>query len=201
MTIAIRSYAAGLGDVIRLANGEHVVIRPVLPRDIDMLRAFVRSLSDEARYFRFLTRLTELPEVMAERFTRIDYRSHVALIAEVHTEAGGVMIGEARYIVDEDAADVCEFAIAVADDWGSLGLARTMLGRLSTHAASSGIRRMTGDTLATNKSMIGLASRCGFKIAHKRQDGRLASLVKELQPPGRRTGFPGTSLADHTAAA
>ena len=34
-----------------------------------------------------MTRLSELPETLAERFTSIDYRSHLALLAEVFEEA------------------------------------------------------------------------------------------------------------------
>jgi acetyltransferase len=74
-------YPTHLIDVVQLANGSRVVVRPVLPQDAEMQHLFVRSLSDEARYFRFMTRLSELSEAMAERFTSIDYRSHVALIA------------------------------------------------------------------------------------------------------------------------
>ena len=48
-----------------------------------MRRAFVRDLCEEARYYRFMTRLNDLPEAMAERFTSIEYIGHLALVAEV----------------------------------------------------------------------------------------------------------------------
>ena len=170
---------------VHLANGTSVLIRPVLPQDKEMQQAFVRYLSDEARYFRFMTGLTEMPDAMADYFTRIDHYSHVAVIGEVGTPAGSMMIAEARYVVDQNAPDACEFAVAVADSWQGMSLAYTMLLRLADHALSSGIRRMIGDTVATNQPMLRLAKRCGFRIRHKKEDGRLISLVWDLRPRER----------------
>lgn len=173
-------YPTHLIDVVQLTNGRRVVVRPALPQDCELQRVFVRTLSDEARYYRFMTTLSELPEAMAERFTSIDYRSHVALIATIFADAGETMIGEARYVVDEDGGAACEFAVAVADAWQAMGLARTLVQRLANHAATSGIRRMVGDTVSGNKAMIALAKRTGFAVARKHEDGRLVRLVKDL---------------------
>jgi acetyltransferase len=206
MTHAMQRCPTHPASVMQLADGSRVVLRPVLSRDRELQRAFVRALSEEARYFRFMTRLTELSEAMAERLTDIDYRSHVALIAEVRTGTGTTMIAEARYILEADASGACEFAVAVADGWQRKGLAYAMLERLAEQAAKSGIRRMAGDTVSTNTAMIRLARRLGFRTALKREDGRLVSLVRDLQPQERRaktpgTSTPGTSLTDRTAVA
>lgn len=180
-------YPTHLIDVVLLADSSRVVIRPALPQDSDLQRTFVRTLSSEARYFRFMTRLSELPEAMAERFAGIDYRSHVALIATTITDAGESMVGEVCYIVDESDATACEFAVAVADDWQGMGLACTLLARLADHAAYSGIRRMSADTLAVNTAMIKLAKRSAFAIARKREDARLVHLVKDLPAHDQQT--------------
>jgi hypothetical protein len=103
-------------DVVRIDDGSRVTIRPSLPQDVELQRAFFRSLSAEGRYCRFMTRLNEPPEALIERFACIDYRSHLALLAEVFEDGQETMIGEARYIVDVRAPEACEFAVAVADD-------------------------------------------------------------------------------------
>jgi acetyltransferase len=175
-------YPTHLIDVVRLANGSRVVVRPPLPQDCELQRVFVRTLSEEARYFRFMTRLSELSEAMAERFTTIDYRTHLALIATVFADARETMIGEARYVVDEGSDAVCEFAVAVADAWQRMGLARTLLSRVAGHAAASGSRRIVGDTVSNNRAMLALANGTGFALARKREDGRLVRLVKDLSP-------------------
>jgi len=81
----LHRYPTRLIDARRLPGGTRVVVRLALPQDKDMQRAFVRDLSDEARYYWFMTKLSDLPEAMAERFTTIDYIGYVALVAEVLT--------------------------------------------------------------------------------------------------------------------
>ena len=56
MTYQIHRYPADLIDVVRLADGQRVVIRPVLPQDEDLTSAFFRDLSAPSRYDRFMTR-------------------------------------------------------------------------------------------------------------------------------------------------
>jgi acetyltransferase len=166
-----------------------------------MQRAFVRDLSDEARYYRFMTKLRNLPEAMAERFTTIDYIGHVGLIAEVFMDASATMIGEARYVVEAGDAAACEFAVAVADAWQGMGLARILLTRLADHAASSGIRRMSGDTIATNAAMIALAKRTGFVVVRKPEDGRLVHFVKDLPTHNQHTSICAQPSAERIVGA
>jgi acetyltransferase len=148
-----------------------------------------------------MTRLSELSEAMAERFTSIDYRSHVALIATIFADAGETMIGEARYVVDEGDAIACEFAVAVADGWQGMELGCTLLHRLTNQAATSGIRRMVGDTVSTNKAMIALAKSTGFSVARKREDGRLVRLVKDLPARDGRSSVTRQTFGKSVVAA
>jgi len=159
-----------------------VTVRPVLSQDADMQRAFFRNLSAEARYFRFMTKLSELSDHLAERFTNIDHRSHVGLFA--FSDNNEIMIGEARYIVDEQEPAMCEFAIAVADAWRATGLARSLLQRLVSHATASGIHRMVADTMSSNAAMVALAKRAGFAVTRRSQDPRLVRQARDLMPGG-----------------
>ncbi len=189
MTYTISRYPVHLIDVVRLASGSRVTIRPTLPQDAELQREFFRRLSADGRYRRFMTRLDELPETLVKRFACIDYRNHLALLAEVFEDGRETMIGEARYVVDEHDPQMCEFAIAVADDWQARGIAKAMLERLERQAASSGIRRMVGDTLIINTAMIRLARRAGYVIRASGTDASLARLEKVLpsSPVGATT--------------
>ena len=73
MTYQIHRYPAELIDVVHVAGGKRVVVRPVLPQDEDLTKAFFRDLSAPARYDRFMTSMRELPEELMQRFTQIDY--------------------------------------------------------------------------------------------------------------------------------
>jgi acetyltransferase len=180
LTYTIHRYPAHMIDVIGLGDGRRVTVRPVLPQDAELHKTFVRTLSAAARRSRFMTPLGELPDALAQRFSSIDYHSHLALLAEVFVGNDEVMVAEARYVVDERDPSACEFAIAVADDWHGSGLARPLLERLQRHARQSGIRRMVADTLAGNEQMIGLARSVGFSVAINREDARLLRLEKHL---------------------
>jgi acetyltransferase len=182
VTYAISRYPVHLIDVVRAGDGSRVTIRPTLPQDIELQRAFFRSLSAESRYRRFMARFDGLPETLVERFASIDYRGHLALLAEVFDGRKETMIGEARYVVDNGDAATCEFAIAVANDWQGVGIARSLLERLERQAAASGIRRMVADALVSNEAMLSLARRAGYRVTASREDAMLVRLEKKLAP-------------------
>src|SRR5262245_23347524 len=195
MIYSLPRYPVHLIDVVQVADGSRFTIRPTLPQDADLQRMFFRSLSAKSRYCRFMTGLNELPQTLADRFSLIDYHGHLALLAEVFEGEREIMIGEARYVVDEHDCETCEFAIAVADGWQARGIARALLDRLERQAAASGIRRMVADTLLANAAMIGLAVRAGYTVKASREDAELARLEKRLacaQPLPR----PVQALAD-----
>jgi acetyltransferase len=182
MTYTIPRYPVHLIDIVSAANGRRVTIRPMLPQDLKLQREFFRSLSARARYCRFMASVNELPDGVAERLGKIDYSSHLALLAEVFEDRSETMVGEARYVIDEHDSATCEFAIAVADNWRACGIGRALLTQLEREAAASGIRRMIADTLYDNKAMRGLAASSGYAVRANREDARLVKLEKQLSP-------------------
>jgi RimJ/RimL family protein N-acetyltransferase len=200
VTYATSRYPTHLIDVLRLA-GHRILVRPALPQDRELQRAFFAGLSDEARYFRFMTRLAELPAALAERFSNIDHIQHVALLAETCTTTDETMVGEARYVVEASDPGTCEFAVAVADAWRGAHLAHTLLQRLAGHAAAAGLRRMVADTISTNAAMVKLATRAGFTVRRKREDGRLLRLEKVLTATNRSRVSVGPSIGSSKSAA
>jgi acetyltransferase len=182
MTYQIHRYPAELIDVVRLAGGERVVVRPVLPQDEDLTQTFFRNLSAPARYNRFMTSMRELPSELSRRFTQIDYADHLALVAEVFVDGRETVIAEARYVRRPDRA-TAEFAVSVAEPWQGKRLASLLLGKLACRAAAGGVRRMVGETLATNAKMIALARKAGFTIAPSPDVRGLMLLERVLDAP------------------
>jgi acetyltransferase len=182
MTYTIHRYPVHLIDVVRLADAGRVTIRPTLPQDIELQQDFFRSLTFNDRYSRFMAGFRELPHTLVERFANIDYHDHLALLAEVSENDQAVMIGEARYAIDQHDPTRCEFAIAVAASWRASGLARILLQRLERQAAQSGIRHIAADTLIDNRAMIRLAASAGYAVTTRHDDATLARLEKQLTP-------------------
>jgi acetyltransferase len=172
-------YPVELIDIVFLANGERVLVRPVLPQDADVQGPFFSGLSDQSRYNRFLNPMRNFPPGLIERFSRVDHRSHVALIAETMADGVETVVGEARYIVDADGASA-EFAIAVADAFQGAGLGTLLLNRLICIARHAGLKRLTGETLATNEAMIALARKAGFDVAYDFELMHLKRLTRDL---------------------
>ncbi len=182
MIYQIHRYPADLIDVVRLADGQRVVVRPVLPQDEELTRAFFRALSAPARYDRFMGPMRELPPELLRRFTQVDYADHVALVAEVFAGGRETVVAEARSARLADRA-AAEFAVSVAEPWQGKGLASLMLAKLACRAAAAGAERIVGETLATNARMLALARKAGFTVRASPDVRGLMLLEKVLEPP------------------
>ncbi len=163
---------------LSLPGGEGVTVRPVCPRDADVLQTYVRTLSPDARYKRFFGPLRELPPAELDRVTHLDPPDQLGLIAQTRADD---VIGEARYALSPDRLD-CEFALSVADGWHGKGIGGLLLADLESRARSLGARRLVGDVLRTNEAMQALARKAGFAMADVPRDARLVRIVKDLAP-------------------
>jgi acetyltransferase len=161
--MAIHPYPIQLVSEWRAPDGTPVTIRPIRPEDAEIERDFVRSLSPESRYLRFMGSVKDLTPAMLARFTQVDYDREMALIAVVSEGAREVQIGVARYAINADGVS-CEFAVVVSERWQGRGLGQHLMLRLIDIARSRGLRTMTGQILARNSRMLELADSLGFVI-------------------------------------
>src|SRR5699024_3321162 len=81
--LTIYPYPRHWVQVQTFATGQEWVMRPIRPEDARALQNFVRELSAESRYMRFVSMLSELSPQMLARFTSIDYDREFALVATV----------------------------------------------------------------------------------------------------------------------
>ena len=180
-TYTIHRYPAYLIERWTVANGREVTIRPVLPQDDAIEQSFIRRLSPESRYSRFLVGMNELTPAMLSYFTAVDYRNHLALIAETFDDDDEVQIGDSRYVVEGDGDGAnADFAIAVADAWQQSGIGARLLATLERGARMAGVKRLTGDVLGSNRKALDFMSRRGFTLRANREELRLMRVVKEL---------------------
>jgi acetyltransferase len=147
-------------------------IRPVRPDDAEILQAFVRGLSQQSRYFRFVSAMHELPARMLARFTLIDYDREMALVAVVRErvpdDQGGFiesekMIGVSRYITNPDQTS-CEFSLAVADEYNGQGLGSRLMLQIIDVAKGRGLSEIEGLVLTHNDNMLRLMRKLGFTV-------------------------------------
>lgn len=162
-----------------LEDGRSVTIRPVLPQDDNLAQAFVRAMSAQSRYNRFLVALEELPPALLARFTNVDQQQHLALLAATVVYGKELQIGEARYVIEADGTSA-EFAIAVADDWQTAGIGSRLLRALEGAASAADLGRLTGDVLADNRKALDFMRQRGFVVHPNREEARLLRVEKAL---------------------
>ena len=176
--MAIYPYPTHLVSHWQLADGADITIRPIRPEDAEIEQEFVRGLSEESRYFRFMNAVQELTPTMLVRFTQIDYSREMALIATTEEHGKEVELGVTRFTINPDG-ESCEFALVVADAMRGKGLGHKLMTALLDAARSKGLKTMQGEVLKNNSSMLHLMDRLGFNAETSAEDGDI-KIVRKL---------------------
>lgn len=167
--MAIHPYPRRLVQAKTFKDGQDWMLRPIRPEDAQPLQEFVRGLSDESRYMRFVSMMRELTPRMLARYTRIDYDRELALVATVQVpnpEHRGhpreQIIGFAHYLRNADGRGA-EYALVIADAWQRRGLGKELMRGLIEAAQYQGLTYIDGVVLATNRAMLSLMASLGFQ--------------------------------------
>ncbi|CBK25234.2 uncharacterized protein [Blastocystis hominis] len=141
---AISKYCAH----VRLWNGLEVLIRPILPVDIDRMKESVfhvlsnGEVSQESLSLRFNAVTNVVKDDMLRYFTNIDYDSHFAFAALIKEGSTWKGVATARIIQDKDDSSVAEWAAIVLDAYHGMGIGSCLLYCLSCMASHFDIRRL-----------------------------------------------------------
>lgn len=177
--MAIYPYPTHLISTWQLADGRNITIRPIRPEDAEIEQAFVRGLSEEARYFRFMFSVQELSQTMLLRFTQIDYSREMALIAVTFEQDKEIELGVARFAINPEG-ESCEFALVIADAMQGKGLGQKLMTALMDAARAKGLKVMAGEVLKTNANMLKLMNRLGFSVEDRLDDDNIKRVRKIL---------------------
>ena len=177
--MAIHPYPVHLVTHWQLPSGHDVVIRPIRPEDAELTQDFVRSLSEETKYFRFMDAVSELSPAMLARLTQIDYTREMALLALTEIDGREVELGVARYAINPDA-ESCEFALVVDDAWQKQGIGHKLMDVLMDVARSVGLKTMEGEVLKANHPMLKLVQALGFRVEAHPEDETIRKVLRAL---------------------
>lgn len=165
----------------RSPDGRSCRLRPLREDDAPLDQAFVRRLSGDSRYQRFMAAIAELPPSKLDSLTHIDQEHHLAIVATTAVDGREQLVGVARSIAEPDGA-TAEFAIVVADDWHGTGLAGALMRALIAAARAHRVRRLYGIVFATNRRMLAFVRRLGFESHPDADDRRLVRVELPLSP-------------------
>ena len=176
--LAIHPYPANRCEHAQLPNGMNITIRPIRPEDVDLKKAFVRELSEEA-----IRHLRLTPEMLV-RLTQIDYHTELALIAVAQIDDVEVELGLARYVASPDKRS-CEFLLVVSNRWQGQGLGHRLMRQLMDIARDRGFERMEGEVLSGNTKMLKLLGSLNFQILDMENEDDIK--LAQIQLHGKRS--------------
>ena len=152
---------------LRLADGRHVWIRPVVPADASTLAAAIRNADQDTLHRRFLDGDPRVTPALVEHLTNLDYTRRFALGAADEPTGRGVAI--VRY--EPLREGVAEVAVAVDPAWRRVGLATALLETLAEAALDRGIHTFCATFLAENQPVTALVRLVGPDVKRSIQEG------------------------------
>ena len=151
---------SGSGESHQVARGgERIVMRRAEPTDKTLYAEFLREVGAEDLRLRFFAHIAELSAAEGDRLGHLDYSHDMVFVAL--DEATGQMLGLVR-LRDELDEQTAEFAILVRSRLKGHGLGWLLMQRVIDYAKEKGLRRVYGDVLAENASMLQMTAELGF---------------------------------------
>ncbi|WP_343715700.1 GNAT family N-acetyltransferase [Inquilinus sp.] len=158
---AIRPYPQRLVQQLTLRDGREITLRPVRPEDEPAIREMLQRSSPEDVRLRFFSAMRSFSHEFAARLTQIDYDREMALAAEAEEDGRRVILGAVRIIADPDG-ETAEYGIMVRSDLKGLGLGHRLMTEIIDYARDRGLKRIFGEVLRENTSMLRMARELGF---------------------------------------
>src|SRR5262249_32276994 len=117
------------------------------------------NVSAEDLRLRFFADVAELSAAEIDKLSHLDYKHEMAFIAL--DEDTSQMLGLVR-LKDELDEKTAEFAILVRSQLKGHGLGWLLMRRVIDYAKEKGLRRVYGDVLAENTTMLQMCAELGF---------------------------------------
>jgi acetyltransferase len=147
-------------DVLR--DGTRVFVRPIKPEDAALYPDFLAAVMPDDLRLRFFAPTREVSVKLIAKLTRLDYERAMALIAI--DEKTGAMLGVVR-LHDDPGGKAGEYAVLVRSHLKGRGLGWLLMQRMIDYARAKNLRRIHGQVLGENLTMLTMCEELGFHIA------------------------------------
>lgn len=178
----------------RVRDRTELLLRPVLPGDIERTAQGHVQFSRETLYKRFMSPRVPSPSLMDYLF-EVDYVDHFVWVV---TNKDGYPIADARYVRDEHEPTVAEIAFTVGDDYQGRGIGTFMFAALCIAARVAGIEKFSGRALSDNLPMRTIMDHYG--AFWERDDvGIVTTVIDVPRPRDLRLGKNLANQINHVA--
>jgi GNAT superfamily N-acetyltransferase len=156
--------ATDRAELMRLADGRELLIRPIQPADAAPIAASFHLLNEDEIRRRFLHILKALGEEHLHHLTHPQPGSEFVVVAAEPLPPGQALVAAvARLSRDRSDGSRAEFGILVSHFVVGLGLGKVLMQRLIEWASEGKVRVLWGDVMEDNRPMLELASTLGFE--------------------------------------
>lgn len=164
---AVRPYPSQWERHVVLGADWRIFVRPMRPEDEAIVHKFFEGISQQDLRLRFFAPIKEFSHVFIARLTQLDYGRAMAFMAI--DEATGGMIGGVRLHADANY-ETGEYAILLRSDLKGRGLGWKLMEMMIEYARSEGLKRIEGQVLRENVTMLQMCRELGFTIHDDPQD-------------------------------
>jgi acetyltransferase len=179
-TISDHSNGASIptGLMFQTRDGLAYILRRVTPADVGLLSEFVRGLSEETRWLRFMTARPCSDEFVRAEVARMVAGAAGNAITLIVTKArGGSSAVAATELVYNRKNNTGEVGLVVMDDAQHKGIGSLLLRQLLQIAKELGLTHLHGDLLAENLAMLRLIRALGLPYRASIQAGAIHIVV------------------------
>ena len=169
--------AADYSVVERLRDGSAIEIRALHPADQQEMLAAVGRTSIESLQRRFFVPKRHFSDKELDFFMNVDFKNHVALVAEIDANSRRTIVGGGRFIMVQPGQ--AEMAFAVVDPYQGKGIGAILMRHLIAIAHDIGLKELIAEVLPENAAMLKLFGRFGFRIVAS-QDLQIRHLALQL---------------------
>ena len=174
---AIRPYPKQWERRVAAPDGTALLLRPIRPEDEELVRRFFGHVSTGDLRLRFFAPVKEFGHTFMARLTQLDYGRAMAFIA---IDPAGEMLGSVRLHADANYENA-EYAILVRSDLKGRGIGWLLMQSIIAYARSEGIRRIKGQVLRDNTTMLAMCAELGFHATADAEDPGIVDVALELQ--------------------
>ncbi|HWF27838.1 MAG TPA: GNAT family N-acetyltransferase [Mycobacterium sp.] len=172
---------------VRVRDGTHLLLRPVLPGDDERTVHGHIQFSSETLYRRFMTARLPSPALM-HYLSEVDYVDHFVWVVTDESDP----VADARFVRDDTDPTIAEIAFTVADAYQGRGIGSFLIGALSIAASVDGVERFSARMLSDNLPMRTIMDHYG--AVWQREDVGVITTVIDV--PRRRDLHLKRDMAD-----
>ncbi len=174
---AVRPYPSQWQRHLHVRDNWRVFVRPIRPEDEPLVHEFLGHVTPKDTRLRFFAPMKEFSHEFIARLTQLDYARAMAFVA--FDETSNEMVGVVR-IHSNSIYESGEFAILLRSDLKGRGLGFALMQLIIEYAKSEGLKRISGEVLQENSTMLNMCRELGFTIKSDAADPSLCNVALAL---------------------